>query len=81
MTESRTASLTDMLTAIKTLRNEVPEFNPDDAASKEKIESFHQTIHALIVSVKNEIGFETYEQTIKFIDMEIRNMGKIGLTV
>ena len=77
MTESRPATLTEMLTAIKTLRNEVPEFNPNDVESKEKIEHFHQTIHSLVLTVKAEVGFDSYEQTLKFIDQEIRNMASL----
>ena len=75
------ATLNETLKAIHTLRNEVPQFNPDDAESKEKIEHFHTAIHNLILSVKNEVGFDTVEQTLKFIDLELLNMARIGEAV
>ena len=65
-----------MLLTIRSLRNEVPQFDPNDASSKEKIEYFHIAIHNLLLSVKNEVGFETIEQTLKFVDMELRAMAQ-----
>ena len=76
-TERRPASLREMLIAIRKLRDEVPQFNPDDASSKEKIEYFHMAIHGLILQIKNELGFDTVEQTLKFVDMELRNMALV----
>mgnify|MGYP006269276869 CR=1 FL=1 len=75
MTEQ--ATLPEMLEAIKRLRAEVPEFNPEDAESKEKIEQFHQKLHSLVLCVRDFVGFEDYEQTLKFIDQEIRNMANL----
>lgn len=74
MTQAIRPSIQDAITAIRKLRNEVPEFNPHDADSKDKIEEFHLTIHGLVMVIQEEIGFENYEQTLKFIDQEIKNL-------
>jgi hypothetical protein len=74
MTQATRPSIQDSIAAIRKLRNEVPEFNPHDADSKDKIEEFHLTIHGLVMVIQEEIGFETYEQTLKFIDQEIKNL-------
>lgn len=66
------ATLHEMLETVKKLRNEVPEFNPNDGGNKEKIEYFHQAIHAVTLSIQQEVGFATYQQAVKFIDTELR---------
>ncbi len=68
-----TRNLGELITAIHLNRNHMPDFNPNDSESKEKIERAHEIIHGLVLAVKAEVGFETYEQTLKFIDQEIRN--------
>lgn len=70
-------SLDEMLGTIRKMRNEVPEFNPDDAQSKEKIEQYHGMLHTLTLAIQQEVGFETYAQAIKFIDQEILNMANL----
>ena len=55
----------------------MPDFNPDDSESKGKIERAHEVIHGLVLAVKSEVGFETYEQALKFIDQEIRNLSAV----
>jgi hypothetical protein len=42
--------------------------------AKDKIEEFHLTIHGLVMAIQEEVGFENYEQTLKFIDQEIKNL-------
>lgn len=66
------ATLQEMLATIKKLRDEVPTFDPNDDGNKEKIEYFHQAIHAVTLSIQSEVGFETYDQAIKFIDVELQ---------
>jgi hypothetical protein len=80
MTQATRPSIQDAITAIRKLRNEVPEFNPNDADSKEKIEEFHLTIHGLVMTIQEEVGFDNYEQTLKFIDQEIRNMANLEVS-
>ena len=73
MTQAR-PSIQDIITAIRKLRNDVPEFNPNDAESKKKIDAFHTTVHSLVMAVQQEVGFEHYEQALKFVDQEIKNL-------
>jgi hypothetical protein len=63
--------LHDMLQTIKKLRDEVPAFDPSDGGNKEKIEYFHQQIHSAVLTIQREVGFDSYEQTLKFIDVEL----------
>jgi len=74
MTQATRPSIQDTIAAIRKLRNEVPEFNPHDVDAKDKIEEFHLTIHGLVMVIQEDIGFENYEQTLKFIDQEIKNL-------
>ncbi len=67
-------TLHEMIMLIHKLRNEMPDFNPNDSESKEAIEQVHQRIHQIVLGVQREVGFETYEQALKFIDQEIRNL-------
>ncbi len=71
---SRPPTIESRIAAIRKLRNEVPEFNPLDSDAKEKIEEFHLNIHGLVMAIQEEVGFENYEQTLKFIDQEIKNL-------
>ena len=73
MTQTR-PSIQDMITAIRKLRNDVPEYNPDDADNKDRINAFHATVHSLVMAIQEEVGFEHYEQALKFIDQEILNL-------
>lgn len=72
-----TRNLGELITAIHLCRNQMPDFNPDDSESKGKIERAHEIIHGLVLAVKSEVGFETYEQALKFIDQEIRNISAV----
>ena len=71
---SRPPTIQSRIAAIRKLRNEVPEFNPLDTDAKQKIEDFHFHIHGLVMAIQEEVGFENYEQTLKFIDQEIKNL-------
>lgn len=64
-------TLHELLQTVRKLRDEVPAFDPKDGGNKEKIEYFHEAIHKVVLSIKQEVGFETYEQTLKFIDVEL----------
>ena len=64
-------TLHEMLQKVRELRDGVPAFDPSDGGNKEKIEYFHQQIHLVVLSIQREVGFETYEQTLKFIDVEL----------
>ena len=66
------ATLHEMLETVKKLRDEVPAFDPKDGGNKEKIEYFHQALHAVTLSIQQEVGFATYQQAVKFIDTELR---------
>lgn len=72
-----TRNLGELIAAIHLCRNQMPDFNPDDSESKGKIERAHEIIHGLVLAVKAEVGFETYEQALKFIDQEIRNLSAV----
>jgi hypothetical protein len=71
-TTGRPATLHEMLQTVKKLRDEVPAFDRKDGGNKEKIEYFHQAIHAVTLSIQKEVGFDTYQQALKFIDTELR---------
>ena len=64
-------TLHEMLQAIRKLRDEVPAFDPTDGGNKEKIEYFHQALHLVVLSIQQEVGFDSYEQALKFIDTEL----------
>lgn len=64
-------TLQEMLQTVRKLRDEVPAFDPKDGGNKEKIEYFHQAIHQVVLSIKQEVGFDSYEQALKFIDVEL----------
>lgn len=68
----RAATLYEMLQTVKKLRDEVPVFDPNVDGNKEKIEYFHQALHSVVLSIQQEVGFESYEQALKFIDTELR---------
>ena len=76
MAQEDVINIFDEIKAIKTLRDDVPEFNPNDPDSKEKIDAFHQAVHSKVMAIKIELGFEDYEQALKFIDKEIENLGR-----
>lgn len=78
MPTSKVMSLQDMILAVKKLREEVPVFNPNDPQSKEKIDQFHQSIHSLILSVQQEVGFDSYDSALTFIDNEVAILGRLG---
>jgi hypothetical protein len=65
------ATLHEMLMAVKKLRDEVPVFDPNVDGNKEKIEYFHQALHTVVLSIQQEVGFDSYERTLKFIDTEL----------
>ena len=65
-------TLHEMLQKVRELRDGVPAFDPSDGGNKEKIEYFHQAIHAVTLSIQQEVGFATYQQAVKFIDTELR---------
>lgn len=69
---SAPATLTEMLEAVRRLRSEIPEFNPRNGGNKEQINYYTDAIHALVLIIKQEVGFETYEQTLRFIDTELK---------
>ena len=73
MTQAR-LSIQYTIAAIRKLRNEVPEYNPDDADNKDVINAYHATIHGFVQAIQEEVGFEHYDQALKFIDQEIRNL-------
>lgn len=78
MPASQVMSLQDMILAVKKLRDEVPEFNANDPDCKEKIDHYHQSIHSLILSVQQEVGFASYESALDFIDNEVAILGRLA---
>jgi hypothetical protein len=70
-TNTRPATLQEMIATAKKLRDEVPEFNPNDVGSKEKIQYFHEAIHKVVLAVQEEVGFANYQQALDFVDNEI----------
>jgi len=71
-TENRQpTTLAEMLATVKKLRDEVPVFDPSADGNKEKIEYFHQALHLVVLSIQQEVGFDSYEQALKFIDTEL----------
>lgn len=75
---NETATLKEMIDAVIKLRNEVPEFNPNDPDCKEKIDQYHQQIHSLIALVQYTLGFDSYESTLEFIDNEISIVAQLS---
>lgn len=72
-------SLEQLISGIRELRNTMPTFDPHEEGSKEKIENAHYAIHSLVRQVKELVGFESYEQALKFVDQEIENLSRAEL--
>lgn len=70
-------TLEQLISGIRELRKTMPDFNPNEDDSKGKIEEAHLSIHHLVMKVQAEVGFDSYEQTLKFIDQEIENVSRI----
>lgn len=70
---SQGATIQELITSIQRLRADMPDYNPNDPSTKEKINYYEGAIHNLILNVKDIVGFETFAQALKFVDTEIRN--------
>lgn len=72
-------TISQAINNIRTLRNEVPEWKENSVENKEAIESFHIRLDGYLMAIKQEVGFESMEQTIKFVDQEIQNLASAEL--
>jgi hypothetical protein len=75
---SQQFQLRQALIDIRNLRNDVPVFNPDNLESKELIEAYNNTLFTLVSRVQSEVGFDTYEKALTFVDKEIEILGEVA---
>jgi hypothetical protein len=75
---SQQFQLRQALIDIRNLRNDVPVFNPDNPESKELIEAYNNTLFTLVSRVQSEVGFDTYEKALIFVDKEIEILGEVA---
>ena len=74
---TQTISMQDTLRAIKKLRDEMPEFATDPDV-KDLINNYQTILHSLVSHVQQEVGFKSFEQTLKFVDTELEMMGRLA---
>jgi len=58
---------------IREVRHDIPEFKKNDVETKNLINAYHNTQTELLMRVQSLMGFDTYGETLTFVDKQIKS--------